>query len=155
MQEDIVEPVVQQSVLMWYYSSLGLKYALALPAAGLFSFVAALLILIRGRGPFLGSGLVLAVSAPVFVGLVGTVDGVMAVYQIIGMSSSTPRASDLGHGVSMALVAMQVGLVCAFPSLALATVGSLIRSMTATEPSGSDATLAYSPQLPTRSPAMK
>jgi len=156
MQEDIVEPVVQQSYLMWYYASLGLKYSLALPAAGLFSLVATLLILIRGRGPFVSSGLVLAVATPVFLGLAGTVEGVVTVYQIVAMSSAQPKPSELAEGVSMALVALQVGILFAFPSFLVATVGSLIRSMTASDPATvHDPIAAYSPPRKSVSPTAK
>lgn len=130
MQEDIVEPVVQQSFMMWYFTSLGLKYAIVLPCAGLFSLIATLLILIRGRGPFVSSGLILAVSAPVFIGLVGAVDGVVAVYQVIGMSSAQPKPSELAGGVSMALVALQVGVTFAFPTFSIAVIGSIVRALT-------------------------
>gem|GEM_PF-2159719 len=135
MQEDIVEPVVQQSLLTWYYSSLGLKYAALLPLTGLFSFVATVLLLIRGRGPFVSSGLIFAVAAPVFLGLMGTVEGISYVYQVIAMSSAQPRPSELGEGISTALATLQVGIAFAVPSFLLAAIGALVRAMTASEPS--------------------
>ena len=146
MQEDVVEPVMQQSFLMWYMSSLGLKYAVVLPVVGLFSLLSTLLILIRGRGPFVSAGLILAVAAPVFVGLVGAVDGVMAVYQVIALSSAQPKPSELGEGISTALVALQVGTVFAFPSFAIAAIGSLIRALTAGE--------GFAPLDPTGKPGL-
>lgn len=50
------------------------------------------------------------------VGLLGTVDGMVASFQVIAISGTTPKASDLAEGISMALITTLVGLVLAIPA---------------------------------------
>lgn len=59
-------------------------------------------------------GLVGSISP--MVGLLGTVDGMVASFQVIAMSGATPKASDLAEGISMALITTLVGLVLAIPA---------------------------------------
>jgi hypothetical protein len=134
MQEAFVEPVAQQSQLMWLYSALGFKYATAIPLTGLFSLVVTLLLVIRGRGPSLGGALFFVVAAPVFVGALGTLEGATFLYQVIAISQTAPTAGELAEGFSAALVTMQVGLLLASPSFAIATVGLIIRALTDRSP---------------------
>ena len=156
MQAEVADPVMQQSLLMWYVSALGFKYALLLPVAGLFSLLATLLIVIRGRGPFVAGGLMLAVAAPIFIGLMGTVEGAVSAYRIIAMSSITPKPAEMAEGMSMALATLQVGVFLAIPSFALAALGSLVRSLTASDPSAAhDPTVAYGPPSKKPMPSMK
>jgi biopolymer transport protein ExbB len=54
--------------------------------------------------------------APMF-GLLGTVDGMVASFQVIARSSTTPKPSELAQGISMALVTTLVGLWLAIPAL--------------------------------------
>jgi biopolymer transport protein ExbB len=51
------------------------------------------------------------------VGLLGTVDGMVASFQVIAMSSATPKPSELAQGVSMALITTLVGLWLAIPAI--------------------------------------
>lgn len=51
------------------------------------------------------------------VGLLGTVDGMVATFQEIAMSAAQPKASDLAQGISMALITTLVGLVIAIPAI--------------------------------------
>src|SRR5262249_23114158 len=51
------------------------------------------------------------------VGLLGTVDGMVASFQVIAIAGTTPKASDLGEGISMALITTLVGLVLAIPAI--------------------------------------
>ncbi|WP_425617967.1 MotA/TolQ/ExbB proton channel family protein [Anatilimnocola sp. NA78] len=51
------------------------------------------------------------------VGLLGTVDGMVASFQVIALSGATPKASDLAEGISMALITTLVGLVLAIPAI--------------------------------------
>jgi hypothetical protein len=134
MQEDLVEPVMQQSQLMWFYSALGFKYAVALPLAGLFSLVMTILVLVKGRGPLVSGAMAFAVAAPIFIGLLGTAQGVMASYQVMATSSETPRPSEVAQGVSMALVTTYLGLTFAFPSFAIATIGLIARALSEPDP---------------------
>jgi len=54
--------------------------------------------------------------APMF-GLLGTVDGMVASFQVIARSSTTPKPSELAQGISMALVTTIIGLWLAIPAI--------------------------------------
>jgi biopolymer transport protein ExbB len=54
--------------------------------------------------------------APMF-GLLGTVDGMVASFQVIARSSTTPKPSELAQGISMALVTTLIGLWLAIPAI--------------------------------------
>jgi biopolymer transport protein ExbB len=51
------------------------------------------------------------------VGLLGTVDGMVASFQVIAMSDTAPKPSSLAQGISMALITTLVGLVLAIPAV--------------------------------------
>jgi len=51
------------------------------------------------------------------VGLLGTVDGMVASFMVIAASTTTPKPSVLAEGVSMALITTLVGLVLAIPAI--------------------------------------
>ena len=51
------------------------------------------------------------------VGLLGTVDGMVASFQVIAMSDTQPKPSQLAQGISMALITTLVGLVIAIPAI--------------------------------------
>lgn len=51
------------------------------------------------------------------VGLLGTVDGMVASFMVIARSNSTPKASELADGISTALITTLVGLVMAIPAI--------------------------------------
>jgi biopolymer transport protein ExbB len=53
------------------------------------------------------------------VGLLGTVDGMVAAFQVIARSSTQPKPSALAEGISMALITTLVGLWLAIPAIAL------------------------------------
>jgi biopolymer transport protein ExbB len=59
----------------------------------------------------------LIASISPMVGLLGTVDGMVASFQVIAMAGTTPKASDLAEGISMALITTLVGLVLAIPAI--------------------------------------
>jgi biopolymer transport protein ExbB len=52
------------------------------------------------------------------VGLLGTVDGMVASFQVIASSPTTPKPSELAAGISTALVTTLVGLWLAIPAIA-------------------------------------
>ncbi len=59
----------------------------------------------------------LIASISPMVGLLGTVDGMVASFQVIALAGTTPKASDLAEGISMALITTLVGLVLAIPAI--------------------------------------
>jgi biopolymer transport protein ExbB len=56
------------------------------------------------------------------VGLLGTVDGMIASFQVIATSPTTPKPSQLAEGISTALVTTLVGLLIAIPAIAVFNV---------------------------------
>ena len=60
-------------------------------------------------------GLVGSISP--MVGLLGTVDGMVASFMVIARSPTTPKPSELATGVSTALITTLVGLVLAIPAI--------------------------------------
>jgi biopolymer transport protein ExbB len=59
------------------------------------------------------------------VGLLGTVDGMVASFMVIASSDTTPKPAELAKGISMALITTLVGLWLAIPAIA---VHSLLRN---------------------------
>lgn len=53
------------------------------------------------------------------VGLLGTVDGMVASFMVIANSTSAPKPSELAAGISTALITTLVGLVLAIPAIGL------------------------------------
>jgi len=53
------------------------------------------------------------------VGLLGTVDGMVASFSVIAASTSTPKPAQLAQGICMALVTTLVGLVIAIPAISI------------------------------------
>jgi len=51
------------------------------------------------------------------VGLLGTVDGMVQSFQVIAMSETQPKPSQLAQGISMALITTLVGLILAIPAI--------------------------------------
>jgi biopolymer transport protein ExbB len=51
------------------------------------------------------------------VGLLGTVDGMVASFQVIAKSTTPPSPASLAEGISMALITTLVGLVMAIPAI--------------------------------------
>ena len=51
------------------------------------------------------------------VGLLGTVDGMVASFMVIACSDTQPKPSKLAEGISMALITTLVGLVLAIPAI--------------------------------------
>jgi hypothetical protein len=133
MAEEFAEPV-RQSYLMWFFSALGWRYTLLLPLAGLLAFVLTLLVVTRGKGAAQVGALLFIVPLPVLVGIYGVVEGLIASYQVIAMTSISPKPSAIAEGVSMSLVTIMVGMVLATPSYLLAVAGLIVRSLTRDEP---------------------
>ncbi|MEX0978216.1 MAG: MotA/TolQ/ExbB proton channel family protein [Pirellulales bacterium] len=53
------------------------------------------------------------------VGLLGTVDGMVAAFRVIAASTTQPKPSALAQGISMALITTLVGLWLAIPAIAM------------------------------------
>jgi hypothetical protein len=119
----------QQSMLLGLFNSLGLMYTVLLLLSGLVSFLLALLLVIRGKGPFLGVALFLIVHVPMLIGVYAAVEGVINMYSLISMSAGTPKPSEIAAGISTSLVSITVGMFLTIPGYAVAAIGSLVRAL--------------------------
>lgn len=124
-----LEPV-RQSFIAWMLAALGAKYAILLPVVALVSLVLVLVVVTRGRGPMAAAALVLLCPLPLLIGLLGALEGVIGSYHVIAISQSAPKPSELADGISMSLVAPLVGLLLMTPTLLVAVLGSVMRSLT-------------------------
>jgi hypothetical protein len=75
------------------------------------------------------------VPIPFLIGVFGFFQGAIASLQVIASSSVAPKPHELADGVATALFNPLVGLMLTAPGLAVATMGSLIRSWTHPSPS--------------------
>jgi len=124
MAEDFGAPV-RRSYLSWFFAALGWKYTLLLPLVGMLAFAVVLVLVLRGKGPAMVGALLFVVPLPIFVGLMGVVDGLMSMFQVLAMADISPKPSVVADGVSMSLVTAWVGMLLAVPSY-LVAVGGLI-----------------------------
>lgn len=130
MPEEFIEDLPrQQSYLEFFFHSLGWRYSLLLPMAALAAFVLVLVLVIRGKGNSLPAALILIVPLPIFVAIMGVVDGMLASFAVISMSDTAPKPSVWAEGISMSLVTVLVGMMLAVPGYLLAVVGTSIRSL--------------------------
>ena len=118
----------QQSMLMWIFSSLGWRYTLALPLAGLVSFALAVVLVARG-GRYAGAALMFAVPLPFIVGMFGAIEGMTTTLNFLAASETAPKPSDVAYGISMALVTPMIGLLLMGPAYLVAMIGLFIRAM--------------------------
>ena len=133
------EVVVQQSMLGWIFSSLGLWYTLILPAVALVCFVLTLLLVLRGRGPMAAAAIALIVPVPFLIGIAAALRGAMASFIVIASSSTPAKPSEIAVGISTALVVPLVSLFLMVPSYLVAVAGATIRGLASDGESRSDA----------------
>lgn len=124
------EPI-RQSLLSAVFQALGFSYTILLPLAALLSFLLVLLIVLRGKGPMAAAGLVLIVNAPLLIGLFAAVQGGLASFSVIAMSSTSPHPAEIAAGISTALYAPLVAILLTAPAYATAAFGAFFRSLAA------------------------
>ncbi len=117
----------QESYVGWMIRSMGLIGLLVL-GAGFTCFVLTLFIVIRGQGPWACAALVFIVPIPLWLGVFGSVKGLIASLQVIAFSSAAIKASEISDGVASSLFNPMLGLVMMAPSYLVATLGSIFRS---------------------------
>ena len=127
MGDEMAAPV-QQSYLMFLYHALGLRYAFLLPLTGIIAFVLTLRMVLFGRGWSAGFALLFIVPMPLFVGVIGYLDGWIAAAQIMVASNTMPKPSEIALGTAMSLVAPMVGMWFTIPSYLLAMIALMVRS---------------------------
>ncbi len=116
--------------LWWLFTQLGLSYSILLSLSGLLSFVIALIIVRRGKGPMAAAALVLIVHVPLLIGLYATIEGLMQTCTI--MHGGPPRSAELASGIGTSLVAPKVALLLMIPGYATAVIGAFLRARTDT-----------------------
>ncbi len=121
-------PRRQHSLLSWTFQALGVRYTLALPFLGLLSFALALILVIRG-GQYVGPALIFVVSMPFLMGLFGVIEGLIISYSRLASSEIAPKPNELAEGISLSLVAANVGMLMMAPAFLVATLGLFIRAM--------------------------
>jgi hypothetical protein len=124
------EPI-QQSLLSWAFRSLGATYVILLPLVALLSFIFVVILLSRGRGPMAAASILLFVHTPLMIGLFAALQGMIASYQVIASSGSTPKPAEMAQGISMALIAPLVAILLMIPSYLAAAIGTLVRAISA------------------------
>ncbi|MGE3410208.1 MAG: MotA/TolQ/ExbB proton channel family protein [Pirellulales bacterium] len=71
----------------------------------------------------------LAVTMPLWVGVLGFFQGMIASFIVISQSNVSPKPSEWAYGISAALATPYAGLILMAPSFLVAAIGSLIRSI--------------------------
>lgn len=114
------------SLLEYYYTACGFKYAVLLPFLGLASLGLSIFALIRCRGPMLAAVLPGFALIPIVVGTLGTFDGLLSSWMIILQSPTTASPAEIAMGKSMSLVTFVAGIVFALPGYLTGMIGSTI-----------------------------
>ena len=118
----------QQSMLSWMLSSLGPWYTVILPLSAFACLLLILILVWRGNTPMAAAALLLAVFAPLLIGIFAYLQGTISCYYVIASSGATPDASKVAEAVSASLVAPTVSMVLSAPGFVIAILGAFVRS---------------------------
>ncbi|MFO0884291.1 MAG: hypothetical protein U0894_08895 [Pirellulales bacterium] len=127
----------QDSYLMWYIRTLGIKGILLLPFAAILSFAITLFLVSRRHGRLSGSALLLLAMLPILAGfycMLESVIGMLIVFSRAG-DDVTLKPSEVAEGTSGSLLALHTGITLSVPTILIALVGLVFRAAS-TEPSG-------------------
>jgi len=127
MDEDVFEPVVVESPLVWFLESLGFG-GLMVAAAGLAAFLLTLFVVFRGKGSAVGPALLLIVPLPVLVSVFSVLQGMTASFAVAMHSDAQIKASEITAAISALLVRPIFGLLAMAPSYVLALLFLVYRS---------------------------
>jgi hypothetical protein len=114
MEAELAAPT-RETILVWVYHSLGIRYTLLFPLLLLLGLFLAILAAAKFKTPHLTAVLLIVVPLPIYYGFIGTIDGLLASWQVISSSGITPKSNELSEGAAMSLVSMQVGLILSLP----------------------------------------
>jgi hypothetical protein len=109
-----------RSLLGVIVESLGI-YAFVVSLCALIAFVLILMLVLRGKGPLVGSAILLTAPLPVVVGLFGAVQTGLTSSHAIALSANP---SGIAEPATKMLIIVLYSLVVALPAIALAIVGS-------------------------------
>lgn len=123
----------QESLLIWYFKALGIRYAFLLPLVALICLALVVLVAVVWKHHSLTALLALLIPLPVYFGIVGCIDGLAASFQVLAHSTTVPHMNELAAGGSMSLATVQVGMYLALPTFLLAIAILLWRSLTEKE----------------------
>jgi hypothetical protein len=125
--------VAQPSLIQLIVHALGPKYLVLLPLAAIIGNVLIVMAIVRWRGAASVALLMLAVPMPIITGFVGFYDGMISSMQVIAMSTTQPKPSELAEGQSTAMYSMLVGLWLSVPGFITAVIGSIVHWARGTE----------------------
>lgn len=128
MDEELDFMPPQQSLLVWLFRALGIRYSFLIPFYALLAFVLAALAIWKFKTPYLTAVLLAVVPLPFYCGAIGSIDGLVASLQVISLSGATPKMSEVADGAAMSLVSAQVGLVLSLPLYVIAVLALCLRS---------------------------
>ncbi|MGV3605374.1 MAG: hypothetical protein ACO1RA_03130 [Planctomycetaceae bacterium] len=123
----------QDSYLMWYIRTLGIKGILLLPFAAILSFAITLFLVSRRHGRLSGSALLLLVMLPILAGfycMLESVIGMLIVFSRVG-DDVTLKPSEVAEGISGSLLALHTGFTLSVPTILIALVGLVFRAASA------------------------
>ena len=108
----------------WYWRSLGWFYGVAISLSGFLVFIGACLVVTKRDRPTLIVSYFFVVPLPFFIGIYGSIEGV-----IISLQPHHGRLNlaDAGTGISTSLCAMLVGLAVTSPSYLVILIGLFAR----------------------------
>lgn len=125
-----VEPVIQQSYLVWFLRTLG-PGGLFVGLTGLVAFGLTLLVVFRGKGPSTGAALAFIVPMPVLLSVFCVLKGMLASFSVIAVSDTQLKASEVAAGIAETLSLPLFGMLSMAPSYLLAMLFLLGRSIQA------------------------
>ncbi|TWU59524.1 hypothetical protein V7x_56020 [Crateriforma conspicua] len=116
------------SFVSWLVNSLGLLYGTLLYVSGLAAFYISVRYSWRASTASQLAALIPFSLLPGFIGIVGLLHGYVSVFQILALSGTFPKPSDLHHAHATVLICPLVGLafsLVSFAILAIAMVAKL------------------------------
>jgi hypothetical protein len=128
MDEELDFMPPQQSLLVWLFRALGIRYSFLIPFYALLAFVLAALAIWRFKTPYLTVVLLAVVPLPFYCGAIGVIDGLVASFQVMSFSGGTIPLSYVADSAAVSLVSAQVGLVLSLPLYVIAVVALCLRS---------------------------
>ena len=111
------------SRLEWMYHMLGAFYAVVIPAVGLLLFIGACIVVAKSKRPSSIAAYLVFLPLPLMIGFYGTIEGFIHIGQVISLSGSTPKHTELWSGFLTSWFTSMAGLGVMFPSFLVLAFG--------------------------------
>ena len=118
-----------QSRAEWMAASLGWFYGLAIPLTGLLVFIGACFVVKMSKRPAVIASYLLFLPAPMLIGIIASIHGMINSMEVIVFAGGTPEASAIGMRISMALFSSFFGMFVSAPSYLVLSFGLFIRTV--------------------------